>query len=106
MLGPHANFHQKIMGHFRELEFFPHCLITAAFFFWGDAKEPYPTSQMILALHKQHDHLGVTTASIWLVVFNLIAAAPRPLRLRRGFVVSTAPLIRMGADFTLIDYVV
>ena len=29
------------------------------FFFLSDAKEPYPTSQMILALHKQHDHLGV-----------------------------------------------
>ena len=67
------------------------------FFFLSDAKEPYPTSQMILALHKQHDHLGVTTASILFVFFLMIAAAPRPLRLRRGFVVTTATLIHMMA---------
>ena len=36
-------------------------------------------------------HLGVTTALIALV-FLIIAAAPRPLRLRRGFVVTTMSL--------------
>ena len=36
-------------------------------------------------------HLGVTTALIALE-FLIIAAAPRPLRLRRGFVVTTMSL--------------
>ena len=56
------------------------------FFFLSDAKEPYPTSRLTLALHKQHDHLDrVITA--WLsLLFSLL------LRLRRGFIVTTAPL--------------
>ena len=52
---------------------------------------PYPASHYFY-VRTGTDHLGVSTASILLFVSVVIAAAPRPLRLRRGFVVTTAPL--------------
>ena len=52
---------------------------------------PYPASRHFY-VRTGTDHLGVSTASILLFVSVVIAAAPRPLRLRRGFVVTTALL--------------
>ena len=51
---------------------------------------PSPASLFLVAWTRPSRCLR--SASICFVVFLFIAAAPRPLRLRRGFVVTTAPL--------------
>ena len=51
---------------------------------------PSPASLFLVAWTRPSRCLR--SASICFVVILFIAAAPRPLRLRRGFVVTTAPL--------------
>ena len=60
---------------------------------------PSPASLFAVAGTRPSRYLR--SASICFVVFLFIVAAPRPLRLRRGFVVTTAPLNNM---FTLTTY--
>ena len=97
ILGPHANFYKNPMDRKKSYSIILICsksIFCGNFLLADRARGPtLPSLFLVVDTRPSRGHYGVD----FFGSFIFIAAAPRPLRLRRGFVVTTVPLIHKGA---------